>query len=89
MIARAPWTAREWHNRGVPADDPGRRVWRARKRLDRMDATIARAHPGWTLQIFRNDRCLLTWRYETRALARDEADRRLRDLQRAGWTAHW
>jgi hypothetical protein len=43
----------------------------------------------WDLQFLHNDRILLTRRYAQRDLACAEAAARLRDLQRAGWTAHW
>jgi hypothetical protein len=32
---------------------------------------------------------LVARRFETRALAEADASRRLRELQRAGWTTHW
>lgn len=65
------------------------RLWRVRKRHDHIDALLQEAADGWQLQFGRNDRVLVVLRFETLDEAQREADKRLRDLQRAGWTEHW
>jgi hypothetical protein len=69
----------DWHDR----------LWRVRKRHDHIDALLRESPPGWQLQYERNDRPLVTFQFETEREARREADRRLRELQRTGWTSHW
>jgi hypothetical protein len=65
------------------------RLWRVRRRHDHIDAELGEDAGAWRLEFLRNDRRLLTWRFADRPAAEAEADRRLRDLQRAGWTLHW
>jgi hypothetical protein len=65
------------------------RLWRARRRHDHIDAVLRQEGTTWQLRFFRNDRLFLTWPYLDRTTAVAEAHRRLRELQRAGWTAHW
>jgi hypothetical protein len=65
------------------------RLWRVRKRHDHIDAVLQETDDGWQLEYGRNDRQILVWRFATQDEAQREADRRLRELQRAGWTAHW
>ena len=65
------------------------RLWRVRKRHDYIDALLQETADGWQLEFGRNDRPLVVWRFETQSEAQREADKRLRDLQRAGWTSHW
>ena len=65
------------------------RLWRVRKRHDHIDALLQETGDGWQLQFGRNDRPLVVWQFDTQDEAQREADRRLRELQRAGWTAHW
>ena len=65
------------------------RLWRVRRRHDHIDATLRAARKTWTLQFFRNDRLLLTWRFASESDARDEATSRRRELERAGWVSHW
>ena len=65
------------------------RLWRVRRRRDHIDALLNDAGDGWDLQFLRNDRRLVVWRYETREAASIEANARLRELERAGWTSHW
>lgn len=72
-----------------PAVDAGLRLWRARKRHDCIDAVLHDAGPECILQFFRNRRLILERRHDSAELARAEADARLRELQRAGWTSHW
>ena len=69
--------------------DLNSRLWRARRRHDHLDAVLRPEGSQWRLQYYRNDRLLLTWNYPDRDTARAEARRRLRELQRAGWTVHW
>ena len=65
------------------------RLWRVRKRHDHIDALLVETGDGWQLQFGRNDRPLVSWRFDTQGEAQCEADKRLRELQRAGWTSHW
>ncbi|HUL75461.1 MAG TPA: hypothetical protein VLT86_20275 [Vicinamibacterales bacterium] len=65
------------------------RLWRVRKRHDHIDAVLHASPAGWELQFGRNDRPLVVWQFATEAEARREADARLKELQRAGWTSHW
>jgi hypothetical protein len=69
--------------------DRGLRLWRARRRHDRIDAELRPAGSDWILEYWRNDRPLVTRRYETETKARAEAEARLEELQRAGWIDHW
>jgi hypothetical protein len=60
-----------------------------RRRHDHIDAEL-REHDGqWQLEFLRNGRLLLRWCFGDPSAARQEAGRRLRELQRAGWTVHW
>jgi hypothetical protein len=70
-------------------DDHFERLWRVRRRHDRIDALLRSRGSQWDLRFLRNDRILLTRRHERRESACAEADGRLRDLQRAGWNTHW
>jgi hypothetical protein len=65
------------------------RLWRLRKDHMWMDAQVAPASAGVEVRICLDGEPIFTERFATRALAVDDADRRLRDLQRAGWTSHW
>ena len=65
------------------------RLWRARKRHDAIDALLRVDPDGAELEYRFNARTLLRRRYESADLARDGADARLRELQRAGWNVHW
>jgi hypothetical protein len=60
-----------------------------RRRHDHIDAVLREVGSVWELSFLRNDRPFLMWRYPDRASAAAEADARLRDLLRAGWTSHW
>ena len=73
---------------GEPLSSP-QRLWRVRRRLDRIDAVLEPSAGGWTLQYFRNGRRLLSWPFRAAAPARAAAAVKLRELQRAGWTSHW
>ena len=65
------------------------RLWRARRRHDRIDAVLRCIGTTWVLEYWRNDRHMVTRRYETEMKARAEAQARLEELQRAGWVDHW
>ena len=65
------------------------RLWRARKDHRWIDAQVAPTPDGVALLIRLDGEPIFTERFATHALAVDDADRRLRDLQRAGWTSHW
>jgi hypothetical protein len=65
------------------------RLWRVRRRHDRIDARLQPVRAGWELAFLRNDRLLLTRQHHTREAALAEADAKLRELQRAGWNTHW
>ena len=65
------------------------RLWRVRKRHQHLDALLSSIGGDWIIEFRRDDRPLLTWTFPTEADARAQADLRLRDLQRAGWTTHW
>jgi hypothetical protein len=68
---------------------PELRLWRARRRHDRIDATLRRAGQAWDLRFAWNDRPLIIRRYAREENARAAAAERLRDLERAGWVPHW
>ena len=55
-----------------------------RRRQHHIDATVTKTAVGWALSFKRNDRPLLTWTFADRDLAVGDAERRLRDLLRAG-----
>ena len=65
------------------------RLWRVRRAHTWIDAQLACASGAIEVQFFIDGERVLTRAFPTRALATAEADRRLRDLQRAGWTTHW
>ena len=65
------------------------RLWRARRRYDRIDAELRRAGREWELRFLRNDRQMIVRRHSKEELARKEAATRLRELARAGWVEHW
>jgi hypothetical protein len=65
------------------------RLWRARKDHSWIDACVAREPAGVALLIRLEGEPIFTERFATRALAVEDAARRLRDLQRVGWTTHW
>ena len=65
------------------------RLWRVRKDHTWIDAQVSTGPAAVEVQFFIDGERVLTRAFPTRALATEEADRRLRDLQRAGWTTHW
>jgi hypothetical protein len=74
----------------LPAAGPTERLWRARRRHDHVDALLLDP-PGGPIELryHLNDRPMLAWRFASREEAAAEADRRLQELLRAGWTLHW
>jgi hypothetical protein len=69
--------------------DLDHRLWRARRRHHHIDALLRQADAEWHLMFQYDDRPMVTWSFADRDAASDEAARRLRDLQRAGWNLHW
>lgn len=69
--------------------DLAHRLWRLRRRVDHLDASLRQTEAAWELTFVLNDRRLMTTTFETRALAEADADVRRTDLVRAGWTMHW
>jgi hypothetical protein len=65
------------------------RLWRARRRHDRIDAVLSKSASGWQLDFVRNERVIYSRRYDAEQPARDDAGVRLRELMRAGWIDHW
>jgi hypothetical protein len=50
---------------------------------------LSQTPSAWTLEYSRNDTPFLMWRYPDRQSAQADADGRLMELLRAGWTSHW
>ena len=74
----------------MPANPaPARRLWRARRRHDAIDAFLVPQESGCDLRFTRNGRVLVTWSFTSADEAAVEADTKLRSLQRAGWVDHW
>ena len=67
------------------------RVWRVRKHHTWIDATIQDddALAGAEVRCDYNGEPIYSRSWPTRELALIDADLRLRDLLRAGWTTHW
>jgi hypothetical protein len=67
------------------------RVWRLRKNSTWLDARLTESaeEPGVELQFFRDNTLISARRWPTREDAIADADRQLRELQRAGWNTHW
>ena len=67
------------------------RVWRLRKNSTWLDARIdeASSTDGVELQFFRDNTLISARRWPSRDEAIADAERQLRDLQRAGWNTHW
>ncbi len=67
------------------------RVWRVRKVYRHIDAEIddAGQPSGVELRILYSGRVIYSRRWETRALAEADAQAKLTQLERAGWTSHW
>lgn len=69
----------------------GERLWRVRKHHVWIDAQLhdAADGAGVDLRFFYDGELIISSRLPTRTDAQAEADRRLRELQRAGWNTHW
>jgi hypothetical protein len=70
------------------------RLWRVRKHHTWIDARIGmppaeREDARVELTFFYDGELVFATRCASRDAAVVEADRRLRDLQRAGWNTHW
>ena len=65
------------------------RLWRVRKHDQHIDADLHETRRGVELRYAWNDRRLIALPFADEREARREAARRLRELQRAGWTSHW
>ena len=67
----------------------GVRLWRVRKSNTWIDAQVSTGPTATELRFFLDGERVFSRAFPTRALATADADERLRDLQRAGWTSHW
>ena len=67
------------------------RVWRLRKNYTWLDARLSDAteQTGVELQFFRDNTLISSRRWPSREEAMADAERQLRELQRAGWNTHW
>jgi hypothetical protein len=65
------------------------RLWRVRKDHTWIDAQIRESAAGVEVGFSYDGARLFAREFPTRDLAIDEADSRLRELQRAGWATHW
>jgi hypothetical protein len=69
--------------------DGAERLWRVRKNHTWIDAQVTTRSAATEVHFFLDGAHVFSREFPTRALAASEAERRLRDLQRAGWTTHW
>jgi len=65
------------------------RLWRVRKDHTWIDAQLIRGPAAIELRFLLDGERVFSREFSTRALATADAQLRLRDLQRAGWTTHW
>ncbi|MCU1381948.1 MAG: hypothetical protein JWL71_645 [Acidobacteria bacterium] len=67
------------------------RVWRLRKNSTWLDARLddGGEGAGVELQFFRDNALISARRWPSREAAIADAERQLRELQRAGWNTHW
>jgi len=65
------------------------RLWRVRKNHTWIDARLTSGPTAIELRFFLDGERVFSRQFPTRALATADAQRRLRELQRAGWTTHW
>ena len=65
------------------------RLWRVRKDHTWIDAQIRDCAAGVEVGFSYDGERVFAREFPTRDLAINEADLRLRELQRAGWTTHW
>jgi hypothetical protein len=67
------------------------RVWRLRKNSTWLEARLSESaeERGVELRFFRDNTLISSRRWLTREEAMADAERQLRELQRAGWNTHW
>jgi hypothetical protein len=67
------------------------RVWRLRKHSTWLDARLSEkaGNAGVELQFFRDNTLISSRRWPSREEAMADAERQLRELERAGWNTHW
>ena len=67
------------------------RVWRLRKNSTWLDARLSEnaGNAGVELQFFRDNTLISSRRWPSREEAMADAERQLRELERAGWNTHW
>jgi hypothetical protein len=67
------------------------RVWRLRKNSTWLEARLSESaeERGVELRFFRDNTLISSRRWPTREEAMADAERQLRELQRAGWNSHW
>jgi hypothetical protein len=66
------------------------RLWRARKHHVWIDARLAQSSDARVeLSFFYDGSVVFAMACASRAVAIAEADRKLRELERAGWNTHW
>jgi hypothetical protein len=67
------------------------RVWRLRKNSTWLDARLSdnAGNAGVELQFFRDNTLISSRRWPSREEAMADAERQLRELERAGWNTHW
>jgi hypothetical protein len=65
------------------------RLWRVRKNRTWIDARVTMGRAATEVHFYLDGERVFSREFPTRALATADAQRRLRDLQRAGWTTHW
>ena len=67
------------------------RVWRLRKNSTWLDARLSdnAGNAGVELQFFRDNTLISSRRWPSREEALADAERQLRELERAGWNTHW
>ena len=66
----------------------GTRLWRVRKLHGQIDAKV-RADNEPELQLVWGDRIIYSRRWSTQEQVKMDADAKLAELQRVGWTSHW
>ena len=67
------------------------RVWRLRKNSTWLDARLSGSADAGAVELkfFRDNALISSRSWPTREDAMADAERHLRELQRAGWNTHW
>ena len=65
------------------------RLWRVRKDHTWIDAQLSDSKNAVEVHFLLDGEPFLTREFPSRATATADAERTLRDLQRAGWNTHW